>query len=66
MLECPVKENKMDYKEIILAIVNDNIKRAEKCLDESTGYDEYPYWDGACDMANAIRREIEGIKTEKK
>ena len=47
-----------------LIIVNDNIKRAEKCLDESTGYDEYPYWDGACDMANAIRREIEGIKTE--
>lgn len=42
-----------------LAIVNDNIVRAVKCMEQSTDSEEYPYWDGAHDMANVIRREIE-------
>ena len=42
-----------------LGIVKSNIERAQKCMEQSTGFEEYPYWDGAHDMANAIRREIE-------
>lgn len=42
-----------------LVIVQNNTDRAAKCMEQSTGFEEYPYWDGAHDMANAIRREIE-------
>ena len=54
-----VEEGRRLEKEDCLAIIKDNVNRASRCMDEATGYEEYPYWDGAHDMANAIRREIE-------
>ena len=54
-----VEEGRRLEKEDCLIIIKDNINRASRCMDEATGYEEYPYWDGAHDMANAIRREIE-------
>ena len=54
-----VVEGRRLEKEDCLAIIKDNVNRASRCMDEATGYEEYPYWDGAHDMANAIRREIE-------
>lgn len=54
-----VEEGRRQEKEDNLAIIKDNINCAARCMGESTGYEEFPYWDGAHDMANAIRREIE-------